>query len=617
MADSSAIRAGKAFVELTLKDDTLQAGLDKAMDRIKGFAIGAAAAGAAVFAAASALVATQMESIDVTAKVADRLGVTTEALAGMRHAANLAGVGADEFDSTLEKLSKNLGEAAAKGGPAADALKDLGLDAKALAAIPVDQAMRQIADGIKGVGNASERSRLAVEIFGKTGQSLINVLSDGAEGFDKAQEEAEKYGLAVSRVDAAKVEAANDAITRAGAVIQGIGSKIAVELAPYIEAAANKMIELATSGEGLKNKVGPALEYVVQGIAAVADAAADLKVVWDFTILGIEALTLGMVSAIIQGIEQVLQSINELAGTELSLGDEAKSFASNIDDDLKSKVADINAELAKPPPSVAILSTFKEIKDKAQEAADAVAKTHGGNGGGDAPVAENPEIKKTTDALKEQVLTVGMSKAGLLEHKLAMMGATEAQIKNALAIEKDIEKLEAMQKAQDLATENAKKVTDTIDGLSESIRLYNTDEGGKQVDLLTKLGATPDQIAKVKDLQKTLKELNAGKEIDSAQQEIDDFGKTDAQKRIEKFSKSGATQDQIAKYSDLVNKGEDLKATANMRSSTAGTFSSAALYGLGMGGSEAKETAQNTKKSADLLMQVAQKLSDALTIRVT
>ena len=52
--------------------------------------------------------------------------------------------------------------------------------------------------------------------------------------------ESELLGLSMSRVDAAQIEAANDSITRAQGVFEGIGNQIAVSLSPLVsELAAN------------------------------------------------------------------------------------------------------------------------------------------------------------------------------------------------------------------------------------------------------------------------------------------------------------------------------------------------------------------------------------------
>ncbi len=103
-------------------------------------------------------------------------------------------------------MLKNVGQAAMVGGPAADALDRLGLSVKTIAGESADQAFKDIADGIAGVTNPAERARLAVDIFGKSGQKLLPLMMEGAAGIAAAQAEAEKLGISFSRVDAKQIE---------------------------------------------------------------------------------------------------------------------------------------------------------------------------------------------------------------------------------------------------------------------------------------------------------------------------------------------------------------------------------------------------------------------------
>src|SRR4051812_28753013 len=63
----------------------------------------------------AALVHQSMEAIDTNAKLADRLGMTTEGLVGLQHAAGLAGVSNESLTGAMEKMLKALGGAADDG----------------------------------------------------------------------------------------------------------------------------------------------------------------------------------------------------------------------------------------------------------------------------------------------------------------------------------------------------------------------------------------------------------------------------------------------------------------------------------------------------------------------
>lgn len=186
------------------------------------------------------------DNIDATAKLADSLGTTTEALIGLRHGANLAGASAEVLEGALSQLQKRIGT-----GAAAKALERIGLGGNALSGKGPAAQFSMIADGIKKLSTAEARAAVVTELFGRSGQQLLPLLSEGSAGLRAYTEDAKKLGIAFSRVDAAKVEMANDAITRTGEALKGGLQSAIIQLAPYVETVANKMTDWLTSGEGV------------------------------------------------------------------------------------------------------------------------------------------------------------------------------------------------------------------------------------------------------------------------------------------------------------------------------------------------------------------------------
>lgn len=252
-----------------------------------GLAVAAAGAEAAAAAAGglALLVRQQLSATDALAKSADRVGITTEALAGLQHAAGLAGIGSEQLNKSLQMLNRNLGEARTGVGPAADALRDLGLSADDLSEMPVDRAMRVLADSLNNVENVADRSRLAFDLFGRQGVQLFTLLQGGSAALDSAARDADALGLAVSRVDAARIEAANDAMLRARSVFSGIGRQVAVVVAPAIESVTMAFSRWAQESGGVETKVRGAISGIIGAVAALGDA-------WDELSNGIQAMGL-------------------------------------------------------------------------------------------------------------------------------------------------------------------------------------------------------------------------------------------------------------------------------------------------------------------------------------
>jgi len=196
----------------------------------------------------------QMQVVDQMGKMSDELEIDTRALAAWDHAAQISGTDITTLHKGLEIFVRRLGEAKQGLGEGQRGLEMLGLSAQQVIDMGTEEAFLHIAEQIKNAGTAADRAGLAYQFFGRQGVQLINMFLSGREGIEKMRTEAEKLGLTFNRIDAAKVEAARDALTRTKAVLTGIFRTAAIELAPYIEAVADAFNDWAMAGEGVTGK---------------------------------------------------------------------------------------------------------------------------------------------------------------------------------------------------------------------------------------------------------------------------------------------------------------------------------------------------------------------------
>ena len=222
-------------------------------------------------AAAAALTKMQMSNIDSLAKTADKIGVTTEALGGLRHAAELTGVGSDTLDMAMQRLTRRVSEAANGTGEAKNALIELGINAANLEKLPLDVQMEVIADAMGDVKSQSDKVRLAMKLFDSEGVSLVNTLALGSTGLEQMAKEADTLGITVSRVDAAKIEMANDAVTKSKGVFTGLGNQLATAFSPIIESVSNNLYQAALDTEGFGNIGQDVADALVSGFGKFLD----------------------------------------------------------------------------------------------------------------------------------------------------------------------------------------------------------------------------------------------------------------------------------------------------------------------------------------------------------
>ena len=188
-----------------------------------------AAAGIAV------LVKRQMSLIDTTAKTARKLGISVRELSRFHYAAKLSGIAVNTFDMALQRMVRRVAEAAKGTGEAQEAIKTLGLNAKLLAAKSPDKIFLDVADALSKVSTQGERLRLMFKMLDSEGVVLDTVLKLGRKGIIDLGKEADRVGASFDAFDAAKIEAANEAVDRMGASFSGLFTKLSIELAPFVK----------------------------------------------------------------------------------------------------------------------------------------------------------------------------------------------------------------------------------------------------------------------------------------------------------------------------------------------------------------------------------------------
>ena len=225
-------RQNKAEIVLTARDRTKSAfrSVNQGLGRIASIGLAGAVAGTVLLTRAS------LKEIDALAKQAKLLGITTQALSAFKLVSEKTGVESKVLEKALINVTRVVAEAAEGTGLAVDTLKKLGLEAKTLARESPEEQFLLISDAMKGVNTQSEKVLAAYELFGGRGVNLLRTLDAGRDAFDEAAEKTERFGTAISAVDAASVEEANDAFTDLKESVKGVGFDLARRFAPGMKA---------------------------------------------------------------------------------------------------------------------------------------------------------------------------------------------------------------------------------------------------------------------------------------------------------------------------------------------------------------------------------------------
>ena len=173
------------------------------------------------------------DRIDTLAKTSQKLGMTLNALTGLRFAGEQTGVSANTMDMALQRMTRRLAEAAQGSGEAKDAIKQLGLDAQQLAQMSPDKAFLEVTRAMKSVQQPSEKLRLAFKLFDSEGVALVNTMNAGADGIEEYMKKAEEL-QGITAEDAAKFEAFKNASNELSKAMEGLWQEIGIVLLPVL-----------------------------------------------------------------------------------------------------------------------------------------------------------------------------------------------------------------------------------------------------------------------------------------------------------------------------------------------------------------------------------------------
>ena len=298
-------------------------------------ALSGAAAGA--LGAIGGLALKTAASADELNTMAKQTGFSVEELQKFQYASDLVDVSMSDITGAASKLKKAIGS-----------------DSKELAALGVetknaDGSMRDISDvfydtlaALGNINNETERDAKAMEIFGRSADSLAGIVDDGGKSLKELGQEAEDMGLIMSQDTVDSLNAVNDKIDRLKAQsklrLAETGAKAMEVLAPVLE----KVLGLL---DGLLTKIGELTPEQLQTIMTILAVIAAIS-----PLASLISKISGMVAQLPTIINGVSTAMTWLAANPIALviaaivalvvliatkGDEIQAMLQKLDDFLQ------------------------------------------------------------------------------------------------------------------------------------------------------------------------------------------------------------------------------------------------------------------------------------------
>lgn len=316
------------------------------------------------------------EAIDAQSKLAYRLQGTVTGIQSVTAAADIAGLSTEGLNKSLGLMSERLAEAARKAdGPAYDALKRLGLSAKDLLALDIDKRLIAIADRMTALGYSTQQQADVLRQFGIRGQEMIILFEHGGKRILEARDDIKAFGIAVSNIDAIKVEQSNEAWARANLIFKGIGTQLAVTIAPVLTDLAERFIEMGKEAGGFGPLIQTAVRTVIVNLGVLSTVIYNSRILFDDFAAGIEQFG-NRVAGVFDKISlpSKVKQLNDKIG-EVLIGSFSYIY-SKLYGSSENAVKEITTvyghlrDTLKPPDPEAWVRYWDEINAKAQKAAE-------------------------------------------------------------------------------------------------------------------------------------------------------------------------------------------------------------------------------------------------------
>jgi len=166
-------------------------------------------------AALGGLIQSFRDTADRIGKLSTQMNIGTESIQKFQLASQLAGVSTESFNRGMQQLARRVGQAMDGNKTLIKAFNELGVafvDAKGKA-LPLEDVIFQVADGMQRVKGSGREAALAADLFGRAGVDLLPMLTSGREAIQGVGRQLEVLGGIFSEEAIRETEQFNDRLT--------------------------------------------------------------------------------------------------------------------------------------------------------------------------------------------------------------------------------------------------------------------------------------------------------------------------------------------------------------------------------------------------------------------
>ena len=188
-----------------------------------------------------------IDAADAFGKLETQTGIAANTLQAYVNAGKLAGVEQATIEKGLKRLAQSMREADQGVATYKDAYDDLGISVRNTDGTlkTNQQVLGEISDRFSQMEDGVTKTAIAMEIFGRSGAQMVNLLNDGKASL-------EEFNFEVSDNFAKNAEYFNDQMTALGIKLKGFSMQIADNLLPTLNNLAEMFSNITKEGADLE-----------------------------------------------------------------------------------------------------------------------------------------------------------------------------------------------------------------------------------------------------------------------------------------------------------------------------------------------------------------------------
>jgi hypothetical protein len=264
----SAEKSGKSFGQ------TLTSGL-----KVAGKAMAALYTG--TVAVASAIAKMTLSAVnygDEIAKESQKLNMSMEGYQKWSTMLEMAGTSIDIMSMGMKTFTGILDEASKGNATALLTLQKLGLGYEDFAGLSVEDSLKKVVEQFQRMEQGAEKTQLAVDLFGRSGQELLPLLNQEVGSIDELFKSYEELGLIISDDVVSASEDLDDQLSLLKKSFKVAAVNIGTMFMPAISKVVTGLLDLARgssgAGETLKTGIINAINSVIDYLPKIGEFAA-------------------------------------------------------------------------------------------------------------------------------------------------------------------------------------------------------------------------------------------------------------------------------------------------------------------------------------------------------